>query len=120
MLTDQQLGEFNRCGVLRLPSAIATGEAEAMCTEVWKCLERLYPLRRDQPESWTNLRLSGFHALEKSITFEQVGRPAVCRMLDDVLGQGKWQRPARWARYWSHFRSRAIDGRCHTPTGIST
>jgi hypothetical protein len=48
------------------------------------------------PESWTNLRLSGFNALEKSVTFEQVGSPAVCRMLDDVLGEGNWQRPARW------------------------
>jgi hypothetical protein len=96
MLTEQQIAEFNRCGLLRLPGAIATGEAEAMCAEVWKCLERLYQLRRDQPENWTNLRLSGFHALEKSITFDQVGRPAVCGTLDNVLGQGNWQRPARW------------------------
>jgi hypothetical protein len=97
MLTDQQIAEFNRCGVLRLPGATATSAARAMRAEVWGCLERRYPFRHGQPQSWTNQRLYGLHALEKSVTFDQVGSPAVCRTLDQVLGQGNWQRPVRWA-----------------------
>ncbi|MDO8433332.1 MAG: hypothetical protein Q7S58_13080 [Candidatus Binatus sp.] len=53
MLTRQQLDDFDRCGILRVPNAIATADAEAMCACVWGNLSRRYPVRRDDPETWT-------------------------------------------------------------------
>ena len=67
-----------------------------MTALVWDNLERRYPLRRDRPETWTSQRIYGLHALDKSVTFQEIGSAKVCQMLDDVLGSGNWQRPARW------------------------
>ena len=96
MLTPQQLEEFNRRGILHVPGAIPRADAEAMCACVWDNLSRRYPFRRDTPKTWTAKRVMGLHALDKSVAFEQVGSPAVCQMLDVLLGCGNWQRPERW------------------------
>ena len=96
MLTQLQLDEFDRRGILRVPGAIPAPDAEAMCDCVWDHLERRYPFRRDQPQTWTTQRVNGHHALDKSVTFEQVGNPAVRQMLDALVGPGKWQQPERW------------------------
>lgn len=96
MFTRQQLDGFNRRGILRVPGVIAAADAEAMRVWVWDHLERRYPFRRDQPSTWTAQRINGFHALGKSVTFEWIGSPAVCQMLDVLLGPGNWQRPERW------------------------
>ena len=96
MLTQQQLDEFDRRGIVQIPNAIPRADAEAMCTLVWDNLSRRYPFRRDQPDTWAATRVNGFNALDKSVAFEQVGSPAVCQMLDALLGCGNWQRPERW------------------------
>ena len=41
-------------------------------------------------------RVNGFNALDKSVTFEEIGSPTVCQILDVLLGSGNWQRPVRW------------------------
>ncbi len=79
-----------------MPSAIPAADAEAMCACVWDNLSRHYSFRREQPKTWTTQRVNGLHALGKSVAFKQVGSPAVCEMLDVLLGPGNWQRPERW------------------------
>ena len=96
MLTPQQLEEFNRRGIVHVPGAIPRADAEAMCACVWDNLSRRYPFRRDTPKTWTAKRVMGLHALDKTVTFEQVGSPAVCQMLDALLGRANWQQPERW------------------------
>jgi len=96
MLSDQQLNEFGRNGILRVSGAIAGAGIESMTALVWDNLERRYPVRRDQPETWISQRIYGFHALEKSVTFQEVGSAKVCQILNDLLGSGNWQRPTRW------------------------
>lgn len=76
--------------------AISVPEIEVIAVRVWENLERRYPFRRNRPETWRPQRINGLHALDKSVTFEQIGNAKVCRMLDDLLGSGDWQRPARW------------------------
>lgn len=96
MLTPEQRDEFDRCGILRLPGAIASGDAHEMCNCVWQALRRRYAVRPDAPETWQARRIMGTHDLPRSATFAQIGSPAVCEALDDLLGRGNWQRPERW------------------------
>jgi len=66
-----------------------------MTSLVWDNLERRYPVRRNQPNTWTVQRVNGLHALDKSASFDEIGSASVSQMLDDVPGSGNWQRPAR-------------------------
>ncbi len=96
MLNRRQLNEFERNGIVRVTGAITAADVEAIDAQVWENLERRYSFCRDRPDTWNTRRVNGFHALDKSVTFEEVGSPTVCEMLDDLLGSGNWQRPARW------------------------
>ena len=96
MLTSEQREEFDRVGIVRLPGAISQADAEQMCDCVWEALRRQYGISRDAPDTWGARRIAGTHDLPKSLTFEQIGSPAVCAALDDLLGAGNWQRPERW------------------------
>jgi Phytanoyl-CoA dioxygenase (PhyH) len=96
MLTQQQRDEFNRLGILRVAGAIAAADIEAMCACVWDNLTRRFAMLRNQPETWSPKRVLGSHALDKSVTFEQVGSARVREMLDDLMGQGNWRHPTQW------------------------
>jgi Phytanoyl-CoA dioxygenase (PhyH) len=97
MLTAEQRKEFDRFGIVSVPGAIAVGVAKEMCDCVWNILDSRYGIRREDPATWQAQRITGTHDLPKSVTFEEIGCPTVCEALDDLLGRGNWQRPARWA-----------------------
>jgi Phytanoyl-CoA dioxygenase (PhyH) len=96
VLNRRQLSEFERNGMLHVSGAIPPADIEAMTIQVWDNLERRYAFHRHRPETWTSQRVNGLHALDKSVTFERICNIKVCQMLDDLLGSGNWQRPARW------------------------
>jgi hypothetical protein len=96
MLTPEQLAEFQRCGILRLPGAVSSREADTMCDSVWDVLRRRYGIRRDDPETWKAQRISGTKDRPKSIAFEQIANPGVCTMFDNLLGAGAWERAEHW------------------------
>lgn len=97
MLSSEQIQEFDRFGVLRIPGLIARADAEAMCARVWKALEHSCGTRRHDPRTWNAERVTGMHPLRKSEKFEEIGNPAVREILDQMLGRGNWQAPDRWA-----------------------
>jgi len=97
MLTPQQQDEFQRLGILRVPGAVPSRDAEAMCDSVWHMLHRNYQIERADPKTWAGQRIMGTHDLPKSTAFEQIASPTVCEILDDLLGPANWQRPDRWA-----------------------
>jgi ectoine hydroxylase-related dioxygenase (phytanoyl-CoA dioxygenase family) len=96
VLSDGQFSEFERNGIVRVSGAIPPDDIGLMTTQVWDNLERRYSFRRNRSDTWTPRRVNGLHALDKSVTFEKVGSPKVCEMIDDVLGRRNWQRPVRW------------------------
>jgi hypothetical protein len=97
MLTTEQRTQFDRAGIVRLHGAIPPADVAAMCDCVWENLERAHQIRRDDPTTWRAQRVANSRALDDSATFEQIGSPAVRGALDDLLGDGTWQSPARWA-----------------------
>ena len=50
MLTPEQQDEFLRFDILRVPGAIPSRDAEAMCDFVWQMLRERYQIRRDDPK----------------------------------------------------------------------
>ena len=96
MLTAEQLDEFHRCGILRIPGAVPSRDAEAMCDSVWAMLDRRYHIRPDDPETWKAQRVMGTRDIPASMTCEQVASPAVRSIFDDLLGADAWDTPEHW------------------------
>ncbi len=97
MLTANQHREFAESGLVRLAGAIPVRDAELMRKSVWRDLEKRYGIRPDGSETWRVERPSGFQELVRSGAFAPMGSSAVCEALDDLIGQGGWQRPDYWS-----------------------
>src|ERR1700730_5631155 len=96
MLAPEQLDEFRRPGIVRVPGAISSRVANAMCDSVWEMLARRYHIRRDDPETWKAQRVMGTRDVPASMTCEQVASPAVRSTFDDILGADVWDTPEHW------------------------
>lgn len=97
MLSLEQIAEFQRFGVVRVPGLIARADAERMCARVWQALEHSSEARRHDPSTWSAERITGLRPLKKTESFAEIGSPAVREILDQMLGRGNWQAPERWA-----------------------
>ncbi len=97
MLTPDQMPEFERFGVVRVPGLIPRADADAMCARVWQALAHSCGALRHDPATWKGKRIIGMHPLPKSENFYEIGNSAVRSICDQMLGQGNWQAPERWA-----------------------
>jgi hypothetical protein len=96
MLTAEQLDEFRRSGILRIPGAVPSRVANAMCDSVWEMLSRRYRIRRDDPETWKAQRIAGTKDRPNAMTFEQVANPALRATFDELLGSAAWEQAEHW------------------------
>jgi hypothetical protein len=96
MLTPQQCKEFERRGVLHLPVFIEKSAAEALCRRVWDALERKFPVRRGEPGTWNKQRFTGMMKLGMSDAFSEMDDPRVRGLMDQLVGQGRWDAPESW------------------------
>ncbi len=95
-LTREQLDEFERRGVVRLPGFYPQADIDLMADRVWADLEKRYGMRRDRPESWTVASPAHFQHLKRSGVFSALGSPKLFDLADALLGAGGWDKPARW------------------------
>jgi hypothetical protein len=95
MLTPQQLDEFRRLGIVRVPGAISPRSAAAMCDSVWDMMSRRYNVRRDHPATWKTHRIAGTKDRPRAITVEQVLNP-LRAMLNQLLTPAEWECDAHW------------------------
>lgn len=96
MLTEQQRDEFHRFGILRVPGAIPSRAANAMCDSVWEMLARRYKIGRDDPETWEAQRIMGTKERPDAITFAQIVNPALRSMLNQLLAPAEWECDPHW------------------------
>jgi hypothetical protein len=96
MLTPEQHEEFLRCGILRVPGAVSSRVADAMCDSVWEMMNRRYQIRRDDPETWKGQRIAGTKDRPSSMTFERVANAKVRAIFDDLLGPTAWAPDQHW------------------------
>jgi len=95
MLTAEQLEEFQRAGIVRVPGAISARAAAMMCESVWDMMARHYKIRRDDPRTWKAQRIAGPKERPKAITHTQVVSP-LRAPLDQLLGPEKWECDQHW------------------------
>jgi Phytanoyl-CoA dioxygenase (PhyH) len=118
MLTPEQLDEFRRFGIVRVPGAISPRAANAMCDSVWAMMARRYHIRRDDPETWKAQRIAGFKDRPRAITFEHVATPEGRAIFDELLGTKAWERSENWGSLLVSFPGAyppARDGRWDVP-----
>jgi hypothetical protein len=96
MLTPEQLDEFRRNGILRVPGAISARVAAMMCDSVWDMMARHYKIRRDHPETWKAQRIVGTKERPRAITFAQIVNPALRSMLNQLLAPAEWDCDQHW------------------------
>jgi ectoine hydroxylase-related dioxygenase (phytanoyl-CoA dioxygenase family) len=98
MLSSAQRDEFDRRGILRLPATIPSAEVTAMRQRVWEHLLDKHAIRPDRPETWTVQLPAQFQKLTGTGAFDAMATDQLCAVIDDLLGAGRWQRPAHWGR----------------------
>jgi hypothetical protein len=96
--TDAARKRFETRGLVRFEAVIPRRAAEAMAGRLWADLERREGVRRDDPATWTTERIFGFQTVQASGAFDGMGAPAVRRLLDDLMGQGRWAEPTHWGQ----------------------
>jgi ectoine hydroxylase-related dioxygenase (phytanoyl-CoA dioxygenase family) len=98
MLSSAQRDEFDRRGILRLPTTIPPAEVTAMRQRLWQHLLDTHAIHPDRPETWTVHMPAHFQKLTGTGAFDAMATGQLCAVVDDLLGAGRWQRPAHWGR----------------------
>jgi ectoine hydroxylase-related dioxygenase (phytanoyl-CoA dioxygenase family) len=98
MLSSAQRDEFDQLGILRLPATIPPAEVTAMRQRVWEHLLDKHAIHSDRPETWTVRLPAQFQKLTGTGAFDAMATDQLCAVVDDLLGAGRWQRPAHWGR----------------------
>jgi ectoine hydroxylase-related dioxygenase (phytanoyl-CoA dioxygenase family) len=96
MLTDQQVSEFERDGLLPLPRAVPPPTALAMRDRLWGFLSVIHGRQRDDPTTWKPIDgRTRFKTLMRTDAFHELGEH-LAEPISDLLGSGVWNRPDHW------------------------
>ena len=95
MLTPQQLEEFQRAGIVRVPGAISARAAASMCDAVWDMMARNYKIRRNDPKTWKAQRIAGTKERPKAITVANLLSP-LRAIFDQTLASAEWDCDQHW------------------------
>jgi hypothetical protein len=98
MRSSAQRDEFDRRGMVRLPAMIPPAEVAAMRQRLWVHLLDTHAIHRDRPETWAVHRPAHFQRLTGTGAFDAMATAQLCTAIDQLLGAGRWQRPAHWGR----------------------
>ncbi len=102
---------FARQGYARLSAAIDATATQAMRQRLWDFLSQQHGAQPDQPETWTPTRPGGFQDLSQSGAFNALASPTLEAALDQLLGQGAWQRPKHWGMPLVTFPEASVEWR---------
>jgi hypothetical protein len=89
MLSQDQLEEFERAGLIGLRGAIPLDDVAAMRDRIWSFLRERDAVERDDMTSWPAGGVAGFQAL-RSALFDATGNAMVSAAFDDLIGKGRW------------------------------
>jgi hypothetical protein len=104
MLSKDEREEFERSGLLRLPSVIPPAAVAAMHDRFWEFLSTNHGIARERPGTWSVESPRHLQALKRSAAFNPMATDQVRRALDDLLGAGEWKQPKTWGLPLVTFR----------------
>ena len=86
------LDRFRCDGVAAIRHAFTADEAAAMRDAIWRRVESQTTARRDDPSSWTGVRLPSFKPLKQRGVFRAASQSvAVTNAFDGIFGPGGWE-----------------------------
>jgi hypothetical protein len=106
-------------GLLRLPATIPPAEVTAMRQHLWQHLAGTHGIDPDRPETWTVQWPAQFQKLTGTGAFDAMATSQLLAVVDDLLGTGRWQRPAHWGRPLVTFAHPTRPGTSPPATGTS-
>lgn len=69
-----------------------------MRERLWQHLADAHGMDPDRPETWPADPPAQFQKLTGTGAFDAMATGQLCAVVDDLLGPGRWQRPAHWGR----------------------
>jgi hypothetical protein len=96
ILSEEQISEFERSGLLRLGEVFSEADAALMRDSLWVALAKEHGIRPDDPATWTIRQPTGFQSLTRQGAFDRIANPALVSTMDGILGEGEWDRPKHW------------------------
>jgi len=69
-----------------------------MRQRLWQHLAGTHAIHPDRPETWPADPPAQFQKLTGTGAFDAMATDQLCEVIDDLLGAGRWQRPAHWGR----------------------
>ncbi|GAA1664969.1 hypothetical protein GCM10009745_03450 [Kribbella yunnanensis] len=91
MVSEDQLEEFARDGILQLPQAFGAEDAARVRDGVWRELGALYGMRPDDRSTWEPHRPTGLKVSRKDPAANAILGPVLRGVLDQLLGE--WVEP---------------------------
>lgn len=92
MLSQDEVQQFDRWGLIRLPAAICAEDVAAMRERIWSFLRERNGIERADAGSWPVGSVAQFQRLARSGELDPIGTStAVSAALDDLFGSDKWQ-----------------------------
>jgi ectoine hydroxylase-related dioxygenase (phytanoyl-CoA dioxygenase family) len=91
MLSPSQRSEFERDGILKIPSAFTSDDAERLRNVLWYELARRHGIDRDDRSTWTEHRPTGLKTTKTHPAADAILGPPLRAALDDLLGT--WAEP---------------------------
>lgn len=93
MLSQHQLQEFDRSGLIRLPAAIPPDATAAMRDRIWSFLHERDGIEQANVSGWPVGGVAQFQRLARSDAFDPMWKAtALSVAIDDLLGKGRWCR----------------------------
>jgi hypothetical protein len=93
MLSDGQLEEFARDGIVRIPGVFAADDAARMRDVLWRELAELYGMRPDDRSTWTPVRPTSLVATKKHPAANAILGAPLRAALDQLFGPAGWGEP---------------------------
>ena len=92
MLSHDQVAEFDRSGLIRLPAAISAEDSADMRDRIWSFLGERDGIERTNVDSWPVGRVAQFQRLARSGGLDPIGKSGgISAALDDLIGENNWQ-----------------------------
>jgi len=93
MLTEVQLEEFARDGIVRIPAAFAAKDAARMRHVLWHELAERYGMLPADRGTWTPVRPTKLVATKKDRAADAILGPPLRSALDQLFGPAGWKEP---------------------------
>lgn len=89
--------EFEQLGILRLPAAFSSSDAELMRVSMRLAVEQEYDPRSESAMAHTSSHGGTLPSLDIAATvFEAIGSSSLLAALDAIFGEGEWVKPRTW------------------------